>query len=62
MATVPIFAVGSAGGKQAAQREDGQWFYRRRNQFGWGRWLECDGRPNGSWYNPQAGKARLPQA
>ncbi len=66
MAGVPIFSVG-AGGKQAAQREDGQWFYRLRRvaslrgSMGWSRWLPCDGRPECAWYDPQAGRARLPK-
>ena len=60
-ATVPIFCVGNFGKKQAAQRADGQWFYRSRERFGFGRWLPCEGRPDNAWYNPAAGRARLPQ-
>jgi len=64
--TTPIFSVGNAGKKQAAQRDDGQWFYRTKGfgsgrGFHWGRWLPCDSRPDGAWYNPNAGRARLPQ-
>lgn len=63
MAGVPIFAVGTVGAKQAAQRADGQWFYRVRTLGGtrrFGRWLPCGGRPDHAWYNPSAGRARLP--
>lgn len=57
---VPIFAVGTAGTKHAAQRADGQWFYRVKEKV-WGRWLPCEGRPDHAWYNPSAGRARLPE-
>lgn len=72
--TVPIFAVGNAATKQAAQRADGQWFYRVRKTYtrkfipgvlvsrAWGRWLECSGRPDGAWYDPRLGGARLPDS
>lgn len=59
--TAAIFAVGTAGTKQAAQRADGQWFYRVRTSAQWGRWLPCEGRPDHAWYDPRAGRARLPE-
>lgn len=62
-AGVPIFAVGYAGEKQVAQRADGQWFYRTRHDFGhraFSRWRPCGGRPEGAWYDPRLGRARLP--
>lgn len=48
--------------KQFAQRPfDGQWFYRVTDERGhFGRWLECSGKPDYAWYNPQAGHAYLP--
>ncbi|WP_159711569.1 hypothetical protein [Geminicoccus flavidas] len=59
-ATAAIFAVGTAGAKQAAQRADGQWFYRVKQKV-WRRWLPCEGRPDHAWYDPRAGRARLPE-
>lgn len=60
MTRAPIYRVGSAGAKQAAQRPDGQWFYRLRICRIWGRWIKCSTRPEGAWYDPRAGRAILP--
>lgn len=59
----PIFQCGDATyTKQFSRRPwDGQWFYRITDESGrFGRWLECDGKPDYAWYNPKAGKAHLP--
>lgn len=48
---------------QYSQRDsDGQWFYRTTNERGfYGRWIPCARKPDSAWYNPDAGKARLPR-
>ena len=48
--------------KQYAQRpSDKQWFYRTTNERGfYKRWIPCEHKSEHAWYNPQAGKARLP--
>lgn len=63
MAGALIYQCGDATyTKQFARRADGQWFYRiidhaaRRRC----RWIPCTGRPDYAWYNPRAGRARLP--
>lgn len=62
MRTAPIFR-NNAGTKQCARREDGQWFirYRRIGRPGWTRWEPATfvTRPTWSWYDPNAGRARL---
>lgn len=47
--------------KHFSRRADGQWFYRVTDaRMHFGRWLKCLARPDHAWYNPQAGRARLP--
>lgn len=60
-----IFEVGAGGKKQVSQSAAGQWHIRVRDEQGhWGRWLPCEPnrRPRWAWYNPRAGKSRLPDA
>jgi hypothetical protein len=58
----PIYRCGDhTYSKQFARRADGQWFYRVTDQRGrFGRWLPCSGKPDYAWYDPRAGRARLP--
>lgn len=62
---VPIFNMGSPVQRQCAQRADGVWFIRCRrvNRPGWSKWMQSDysQRPIAAWYDPRAGKARLPK-
>ncbi|ATI15707.1 hypothetical protein [Bordetella phage vB_BbrM_PHB04] len=64
MAGAPIYQCGDATyTKQFARRADGQWFYRVTDRVTrrLGRWIQCADRPPYAWYNPAAGRARLPQ-
>lgn len=62
-----IFSIGSGRYMQAARRADGKWFVRFRRMRGpyvvWGKWEHAapNRRPDHAWYNPNAGRARLPK-
>lgn len=63
--TCPIYSIGNGKRTQVAMRDDGVWFERfhRENKPGWGKWHRTpdDKRPMHAWYNPSAGKAKLPK-
>lgn len=60
-----IYRIGTRGRYQAARRSDGRWFTRERFTTPWGpkwsRWYPTTCRPEHAWYDPQAGRARLPK-
>jgi len=58
-----IYTIGQGKRFQYAQDEEGFWFIRERTQYGWGKWrtLGTKNRPDNIWYNPNAGKAKLPK-
>jgi hypothetical protein len=60
-----IFRIGSGGRRQCSMRHDGVWFerFKRANGPGWTGWVMTAGgkRPEHAWYDPTAGKARLPE-
>lgn len=62
----PIFSIGDGRRRQCAMREDGVWFERSRVEFRgrrahWSKWVQIPRRPDHAWYNPAAGRARLPK-
>ena len=65
MTNTQIFSIGSGKLSQCTQTANGKWW--RRDRVGryrgqWGAWYEIAGRPEGAWYNPNAGNARVPEA
>lgn len=64
-----IFSIGDGSYRQVALRADGVWFVRFRRlhpKLGikvWGKWerLTPNRRPDYAWYNPGAGRAKLPK-
>jgi hypothetical protein len=64
MKNTQIFSIGSGKISQCTQGEGGVWY--RRDRVGryrtvWCAWYEIAGRPEGAWYNPAAGRARVPK-